>query len=158
MNPPENKRGSRLCFPEDSEAGLAYRIALGDMGGLPIDCVSPRLLRLVADAREGKIEPSSTCANIVEAWYAASLRYGSTARKMNIGRLKEGPTLFEVKREFIRLFVSNAKWPKDWSRKAVNQLKDNKVPKRQTFEEMFKRLKLPVRRDSAGRPRKPQPN
>ncbi len=112
MNSPHR----RLCFPADEDKGVAYRIALGDMGGLPIDCLSSRLLRLIADAREGKIEPSATCENIVEAWYAASLRYGAKARGMNIGRLEAGPTLFEVRCEFIRLFVSSAKWPKDWSR------------------------------------------
>ncbi len=159
MNPPEKKRGThrRLCFPADEEAGVAYRIAQGDMAGLPIDRVSARLLRLVADARENKPSFEPTCENIVEAWVAASLRSAATARGMNIGRLKAGPTLHEVRREFVRLFVPNENWPKDWSRQAMNEFQCDLLHSRQGFAKTLKRLKLPVRRDSVGRPKNPQP-
>ncbi len=136
MNPPEKKRGThrRLCFPADEEAGVAYRIAQGDMAGLPIDRVSARLLRLVADARENKpsFEPTPTCANIVEAWLEACLRAGRSKTGFNVSAL---PTLREVQEQFVRLF-GEQNCPADFSiRRTLN------------------RLELNLRRDRVGRPK-----
>lgn len=149
------------CFPAGSEAGVAYQMAHGGLGAIPIDCVSSRLLRLVASARENKppFVPPDIRQYIVEASHKAALRSATKAGGgMNFGILEAGPTLFEVRCEFIRLFVPNGKWPKDWSRETIKGFKHPLFSTRQGFEKMLRRLKLPLRRDSVGRPRKCNPN
>ncbi len=84
-----------------------------------------------------------------------------------------GPTLYEVKKEFIRLVVPEKERPLDWcSRENLSSRlskKDRKaigkkippyrrlLPPRHTFEKTCKRLQLPLCKDPVRRPRKSHP-
>jgi hypothetical protein len=114
----------------------------------------------VADALEEKprFVPTPTCVNIVTAWNDARLRAArAPSGGLEIDILKRGPTFFEVKREFVRLFLPE-KHPRDWcSRKELSEVKHNLLPSRQAIEKTLKRLKLPLRGDRVGAPKKSQP-
>ena len=144
---------------------------------------SPLRWRLVADALEEtkQFQPTPTCFHIVSAWYEAFLAaacdaFLAEARRANGGiepqiadltRLKSkvdidillrGPTIFEVKREFVRLFVPEKERPRDWrSRKALNKFQHCLLPSRQSIVKTLRRLDLRLRRDEVGRPRNSQP-
>lgn len=171
MSAPEKKFGPdrelwksiarETCFRADGEKWMAYQIARDGIS-VPQDCLSPRVLRLLADARENKPrpEPSLIRQRILQGYNAAALRSAysdSKGRGLNFGRLEAGPTSFEVKCAFIRLFVPRAEWPKDGSRKAIKDFTHAILPPRQTVETVLDECKLPRRPDSKGRPRKSPP-
>ncbi len=144
------------------EAKIAYlvadhsRVGIWDSVGAFVG-TNPTRLRLVADALEDapRLQPTPTRLNIVAAWLQAYFRAGAAGGRGF--KVFARPTLFEVKIEFVRLFVPNADWPKDWSRKAMRALGHNLLPSRQTFEKTLKGQNFGLRKDTVRRPRNSLP-
>jgi hypothetical protein len=159
----------QLCLPYTEEEELAFRCAEAFRCGTDgeasrlIVCRSPQFMRLVADAWEEKGRfkpPTPTCMNIVSAWRRALFRRAQTASgiRVDVNLLKKGPTIFEVRLEFVRLFVPEKERPRDWSsREGLSRVAHNNLPTRQSFEETLRRFELPFRLDKVGRPRNSQP-
>ncbi len=131
-------RAKERCFT--GEDALAYFVAGGIQRGDELAILTlrayaePRFLRLVADALEGTLhQPTPTRLNIVTAYNAAADRTGILFHR-DRGLIK-GPTLAQVKDEFVRLF-GLTKLPKDW-------------PIRKTL----KVLHLPLIKVKGGRPK-----
>jgi hypothetical protein len=116
---------------------------------------SPQMLRLVADAWEGKRTKSDltqTGIKIIRAWIAAceakGFNFESPTRFVSV-------TLFEVKRAYARAFVEERRptslTERDWLTKLEER---NEIPRHATFRATLRRCELLIHKDRCRRPRK----
>lgn len=122
---------------------------------------SPRKLRLVVDALQGKRTKSEltlTGTNIVQAWYAAAERCGRISYDDNYKTYDfriPPPTVQGVKMEFA---ISIGEKPPDDRAEIPSWLEDlegqKKIPADWTFRKTLARCELEVCKDKLGKPRK----
>jgi hypothetical protein len=135
--------------------------------------VSATYLRAIADAldaiqgKDGRKPhfqlPTPTCANIAASYLAAvsSLHHVVFGQDEGLLRIGENdptkPTLFDVKKEFVRLFCKT-KLPADCTRRQLERLKGEKklseLPADWSIRKTLTRLGLQLRPDTRGRPMK----
>lgn len=131
--------------------------AAGDILGAIGD--SPRIWRLMADAREGKpwkFRLTQTGLNIVKAWYAAACRFGAKTEDGCFNIDGGSQTMYDVKLEYARLFTKE-ELPKDQAkiRGWLAELEgDKKIPSDTTFRTTLAQCELHFHKDQRGAPRK----